>query len=39
MMFVKYFKLYLPTGWEVSKYPVFFEFTANPWCMVWLCSL
>jgi len=28
-MFVKHFNLYLPTGLEVSTFPVFFPFTAE----------
>jgi hypothetical protein len=27
--FVNHFKLYLPTGWEVSKYPSFFPFAVK----------
>jgi len=28
-IFVKHFNLYLPTGLEVSKFPIFFPFTAE----------
>jgi len=28
-LFVKNFNLYLPTGWEVSKFPVFLPFSAE----------
>ena len=28
-LFDKHFNLYLPTGWEVSQYPVLFPFTAE----------
>jgi len=28
-LFVKHFYLYLPTGWEVSKFPVLLPFTAE----------